>query len=325
MSKVVLLGNSDFFPSPETPSKLLCFPSRSIHSVSWSQVLLRNSTSTFELVGHPLPDTQSSKRLLKNEYNEIQSVLGSEEFLAFFTDSGDIIDLKETSQGVISGKKFSCVAMSGVGSILAVDSEIQFLVHLELRANMVNLICSENDSKLMYYFSSLSSPSYQIIRSPSRIDDISAGANHFLLLTTGEFLYSFGDNRFDQCGHSRPFSIIPLPSTSSSTPLNLVTEEKIQVEERDRILNPIEFFSGLSPLHISTGDLHSVVLTSDGSAYIFGKDHGSPSLINLLEGEDATEEEEPTIVRVACGSGHTMLLTREGDVWGSGLSRFISQ
>lgn len=97
------------------------------------------------------------------------------------------------------------------------------------------------------------------------------------------------------------------------------------MEERDRILNPIEFFSGLSPLHIATGDLHSVVLTSDGSAYIFGKDHGAPALINLVEGENATEEEEPTIVKVACGSGQTMLLTREGDAWGSGSSRFISQ
>lgn len=165
----------------------------------------------------------------------------------------------------------------------------------------------------MYHFPSLSlalsaavSPDDDyIIRSPTPIDRIVAGANHFLLLTSSSSVYSIGDDRFSQSG-----GIVP-PSTSTS---------------RAPTLNLIEFFSGLFPISITAGDLHSAVITADKSVYIFGKDQegqcgggggGEPSLITLASGE---QEEEPEVDQVACGSNHTVLLTSNGDVWVCGLS-----
>lgn len=182
-----------------------------------------------------------------------------------------------------------------------------------------------NDLKRIYYFPALDSMLYEIIKSPTKIDQIQAGANHFLLLTRGQFVYSYGDNRFDQCGHSLSCSAtIPL----ASVPVELKEdhrEEDKKSFEATRILNPIEFFSALVPVTISTGDFHSVVLTADGSAYRFGKDYGSPELITLIDdeigqGSALSIEEEPEIVGVDCGCSHTILVTREGEIWTSGSS-----
>lgn len=110
-------------------------------------------------------------------------------------------------------------------------------------------------------------------------------------------MFSYGDNRFGQCGTAS--SQIPAVS----------------------IISPLSFFEGLSPpIHIATGDFHSCVVTLDGALYIFGSDkegqcggYGGlePSMVDLGD---------VNVEMVECGSGHTVCKTDEGKIWVTGLS-----
>ena len=140
-----------------------------------------------------------------------------------------------------------------------------------------------------------------VLSSPSQepILKIIAGGSHFVLLTPSSVL-SYGDNRFKQCGMSH--------SSFSSTSLSL-----------------IEYFEGLASVEIAAGDVHSAVVTADGSLYVFGADMegqcggngGEPNLVDLGDGD---LDDEPEIVSVACGSSHTVVRTKSGDVWVAGSS-----
>jgi alpha-tubulin suppressor-like RCC1 family protein len=157
-------------------------------------------------------------------------------------------------------------------------------------------------------------PSSEITH-PLPDDDIislHAGADHFFVRTS-RTLYGFGDNRFGQLG------IPPDTSFSIGNPPSVVTK-----------FTPVDFFDGLSPIvQITTGDVHTAVVTEDGALYVFGHDGkgqcggwktetGEPSLVEL-KGEDG----EALDVRVvACGSQSTVVLTSDEGLWSSGASAF---
>ncbi|KAL8292106.1 hypothetical protein RQP46_001572 [Phenoliferia psychrophenolica] len=79
---------------------------------------------------------------------------------------------------------------------------------------------------------------------------LAGGASHFLLRTATS-VFSLGDNRFNQCG---------VPQTPRLPP------------GEPPPLHHVDFFDGLEPTLVAAGDLHSIVLTKDGSAYTFGSD-----------------------------------------------------
>ncbi|KAK4054207.1 hypothetical protein OIV83_001233 [Microbotryomycetes sp. JL201] len=126
---------------------------------------------------------------------------------------------------------------------------------------------------------------------------ITAGASHFVLLTSTGAVYTLGDNRFSQLG---------IPAHTNVDPRTLVR---------------VEIFDGLpSPVtSIASGDFHNVVLTKDGDAYAFGSDKfgqcggfadsdGLPQLLEL--GRDV--DDEPVVTKIACGPRHTIILTDMG-------------
>lgn len=167
---------------------------------------------------------------------------------------------------------------------------------------MLIALPADNAGAIYFFAESLSSlrPA-SVLSNPSKdpVLKIIAGASHFLLLTASSVL-SFGDNRFKQCGISH--------SPPSSTFLSLV-----------------DYFEGLLPVEIAAGDVHSAVVTADGSLYVFGADMegqcggngGEPNLVDL---EDGDLDDEPEVVGVACGSSHTVVRTNSGDVWLTGSS-----
>ena len=127
-------------------------------------------------------------------------------------------------------------------------------------------------------------PGPHVTSSSSRIY---SGAAHFLVHISSDVLYGLGDNRHFQQGHSYPSSWTELHQVDSFHDL------------------------GSDITKIAMGDLHSVVLTQGGGAYMLGSDAKGqsggfsarePVLVEL-------PDEEEDVIDIACGSNHTSLLT----------------
>lgn len=163
------------------------------------------------------------------------------------------------------------------------------------------------------------------------VRSLSAGASHFLIHTStsnlnGNQIYSLGDGRYGQLGTSTSVS-----STDSH-----------------RRAQPISVFDRLNegfPSEIDkvvAGGRHSVALTTDGSAYVWGWNgegqlglepysdvRGSskheeaqaivwlPQLIQVMDGD-------LDIVDVSCGTSTTAIVTQDSRLWVSGSSESFS-
>nr|CAG8487732.1 5456_t:CDS:10 [Entrophospora candida] len=136
---------------------------------------------------------------------------------------------------------------------------------------------------------------------------ISCGENHCLALTKQGEVYSWGDGRYGQLGHG-DFRSLNKPKV-------------------------IEFFQGLKVTQIACGGLHSAVITDSGDLYTFGWNNlgrlgvksntTNTSIPCLIEfnNDDADydeEEEEINVLKVACGSAHTVVITDDNKLWTCG-------
>ncbi|CAI2178449.1 6656_t:CDS:2 [Funneliformis geosporum] len=126
--------------------------------------------------------------------------------------------------------------------------------------------------------------------------NVVCGENHCLALTKDGEVYSWGSGRFGQLGHG----------------------ELTDLSEKPTV---IEFFQGLRVKKISCGGWHSAVITDSGDLYTFGWNHfgrlgisfeegstmncAEPSLVEFF-GEN---NEELNVLKVACGSAHTVVIT----------------
>ncbi|WFD32110.1 hypothetical protein MSPP1_003152 [Malassezia sp. CBS 17886] len=138
-----------------------------------------------------------------------------------------------------------------------------------------------------------------------RFSSVAAGGAHFVLVADTTHCASsaprkapvlaLGDNRFGQLGTS--------PSVSSSTDLHPVA-----------FFSRAEGFPG-SVAKVVCGNRHSIALTDDGDAYVWGALEGTatepdPAPVDL--GEDLLDV---MVKDAACGSEHAVLLLADGSVW----------
>lgn len=227
--------------------------------------------------------------------------LGQEQFDATWND-GVLSSLNDDFT-----VKARLAAMNSKGELMVVSGVSHCSRSVTGKLNLFVLLVEDNIVHLYSSPSSLATKTF-LEAPPSTIFQISGGGGHFLLCTSSA-VFSFGDNRHGQCG------IPPSMPTSSST------------------LNKVEFFDGLSPTLVAAGGAHSVVVTADGSAYIWGDNRegqcggfittaGEPTLISLLPDEEVGDE--PDIIDAACGSQHSVLVTRQKGVWVAGLSQCFS-
>ncbi|GAA5837854.1 hypothetical protein JCM11251_004678 [Rhodosporidiobolus azoricus] len=269
-------------------------------AASWSQLVCRDAAGNLKVSGLSLEG--------KVTLNQIACWLGQDSFEAGLRDDGTI---ERFVDGARTEQRYSLASMNSKGEVLVVPRDLTTEAHLY--SNLDALFSPpSSSSRLILSLPSSSSP----IPSKERISSLSTfgTAAHFLLLSSpSQTLYSWGDNRYGQCG-----------------PVPLQALKPHSAEGRQTILPKIEFFDGLfpdPPLHC--GAFHSAVRTRDGAVYVFGSDKegqlgggeegggAEPEMVELST-EEGEEEEGNEVVQVACGSGHTVLLTRRGEVWVAG-------
>jgi hypothetical protein len=268
----------------------------------------------------------------RNSTEPVRRWLGQESFVAALLEDGRI---ERFSDGARSKGRYALAEMNGKGESLLVPGErrlrffgfVQQLIlgysspvedhadEAHLYPSLDALLDSSGSSppaRLRIASSHCAEPpaasSSKSRTYEQRIDSIAAGAAHFLLLSSSQQVYSVGDSRYGQAG---PFSSQPLRASNAP-----------------QALNHLSFFDGLFPVAVSCGAFHSAVVTRDGAAYLFGSDKegqcggqsggNEPEMIDLEEAEE--EEEGIEIVQVACGAAHTLLRTRDGQVWCAGTS-----
>ncbi|GAA5966575.1 hypothetical protein JCM8115_006874 [Rhodotorula mucilaginosa] len=272
-------------------------------AASWSQTVLRSTRGGNQLATIGLA-------LDRDSTEPVRRWLGQESFVAALLEDGRI---ERFTDGARTKGQYALAEMNGKGEILLVPAQSTDEAHLYPSLDAL-------------YDSSRSPPPcrLRIASSPPRtteppaassssprnhehrIESIAAGAAHFLLLSSSQQVYSVGDSRYGQAG---PFSSQPL-----------------RTSDAPQALNHLSFFDGLFPVAVSCGAFHSAVVTRDGAAYLFGSDKegqcggqsggNEPEMIDLEEAEE--EEEGIEIVQVACGAAHTLLRTRDGQVWCAG-------
>ncbi|CAG8688915.1 16472_t:CDS:2, partial [Funneliformis mosseae] len=139
--------------------------------------------------------------------------------------------------------------------------------------------------------------------------NVVCGENHCLALTKDGEVYSWGSGRFGQLGHGELTDSLEKPMV-------------------------IEFFQGLRVKKISCGGWHSAVITDSDDLYTFGWNHfgrlgiffeesstvncAEPSLVEFF-GED---NEELNVLKVACGSAHTVVITDDFRLWSCGWGKY---
>ncbi|KWU44027.1 RCC1/BLIP-II protein [Rhodotorula sp. JG-1b] len=274
-------------------------PASAIAAASWSQTLLRSTRDGSQLATIGLA-------LDRNSTEPVRRWLGQESFLAALLEDGRI---ERFTDGARTKGRYALAEMNGKGEILLVPEDHADEAHLY--PSLDALFDSSGSPPLARLRTALLSRTTERLAASSsssrnhehRIESIAAGAAHFLLLSSTHQVYSVGDSRYGQAG---PFSSHPLDASNDP-----------------QALNHLSFFDGLFPIAVSCGAFHSAVVTRDGAAYLFGSDKegqcggqsggNEPQMIDLEEEEGGDEGIE--IVQVACGAAHTVLRTRDGQVW----------
>ncbi|XP_028033865.1 RCC1 and BTB domain-containing protein 2-like [Bombyx mandarina] len=141
------------------------------------------------------------------------------------------------------------------------------------------------------------------------IIDVVCGYEHYMLLTSTGYVYTWGDGRRLQLGQD---------DTS-----NLETPTQV------------EALAGIKIIKIKAGGWHSMALSEFGDLYVWGlndtgqlgikesendlKSYALPKLVDLY---DDNEEVHLQIKDIACGSKHSVLLLEDGSVWTTGANKY---
>jgi alpha-tubulin suppressor-like RCC1 family protein len=136
------------------------------------------------------------------------------------------------------------------------------------------------------------------------VTQVSAGSNHSSILVDDGTVLSFGNGSSGQTG--------------------LGTEDDIFVP------TPIDMthLDGKTITQLAAGQSHSLLLADDGTVFSFGSNHGGltgqgTDDFNTLFPDpiDTTNIEDKTIIQIAAGIQHSLLLADDGTVFSFGVSR----
>jgi alpha-tubulin suppressor-like RCC1 family protein len=200
-------------------------------------------------------------------------------------------------------------------------------------------------------FSAITMPNNQ---SFSKIQAISAGGYHILLLDTNRYIWSFGENTFGQLGHgdfvSRnvPTMIRGLKCRAISAGLyhslaigiggnmwgfgsnnrgqlgiwqNVITRPNTTMPMIIKLRQYTDKYTkDFKVLKISAGAFHSLVLDTEGDVWLFGTDmYGANMNINDVEiGSARMIGGLGKMKDIAAGYGLSLMLDEEDNVWASG-------
>jgi alpha-tubulin suppressor-like RCC1 family protein/uncharacterized protein YjdB len=181
---------------------------------------------------------------------------------------------------------------------------------------------------------------------------ISTGKFHTIVLMTDGTIYGVGDNTYGQLGigpSSPSLSLQQMSNTTGKTPIKVSCGELFTIvfmsdgtiygtgqnsEAQFGIptgnimtLQEVPNTTGKTPINVSTGYNHTMVLMSDGTIYGVGRNSsgqlgvsnpwetdtlGRSTLTKMYNGTDKTP------VAISCGPTHTMVLMYDGSVYGTG-------
>ena len=125
---------------------------------------------------------------------------------------------------------------------------------------------------------------------------VSAGDRHSLVLTESGDVFSFGDGKLGRLGHGD--------------------------NEDQHVPKVVEALRGKGAVQVSAGSFHSLVLTESGDVFSCGdgdygklghgdeEDQHVPKVVEALRGKGA--------VQVSAGHKHSLVLTRDNDVFAFG-------
>jgi alpha-tubulin suppressor-like RCC1 family protein len=133
---------------------------------------------------------------------------------------------------------------------------------------------------------------------------ISCGFSHTIVLMTDGTIWGTGYNGHGQLG-------IPVGDTSQRLTLTQMDTTTMTIGNR-------------KPKYISCGQLHTIVLMTDGTIWGTGdNDDGQLGLGNITDCEiltrmDTTMIQGRTPQYISCGEDHTIVLMTDGTIWGTG-------
>lgn len=137
------------------------------------------------------------------------------------------------------------------------------------------------------------------------VDDVAIGENHMLVRTNASRVFSFGLNRFGQLGFC---------SSAGSWGPNGA---------------PVELLLNFKVSGMAAGRKHSLLLAEDGGVWSFGSnDRGQLGILEqqLVYGGfvclPAHVPDVPAGRQVAAGRSHSVLVSKEGQVWGFGNNEY---
>ncbi|XP_019741786.1 regulator of chromosome condensation isoform X2 [Hippocampus comes] len=132
---------------------------------------------------------------------------------------------------------------------------------------------------------------------PEKIVQVVAGGMHTVCLSDAGVVYTFG------CNDERALGRDTIEVGSEMTPGKVALEEKV--------------------VQVSAGDSHTAALTEEGNVYVWGTFRDSNGVIGLLDALETTDvpTQVPlteTVVKVASGNDHLVMVTMEGNLYTSG-------
>ncbi|GJJ75874.1 hypothetical protein EMPS_08232 [Entomortierella parvispora] len=264
----------------------------------WASLVLEDDQGKLTITG----DESSSEVELICELSELVvadplvKCYGWESLQGFLLASGKVVGLGRSGSKHIFLEKAKDVAACG----LSAD-------HLT--------VAIDKDSGHLFQWTA-SKPNAQLLQPPwienIKFDRIWAGEAHLLALASNGDLYSWGSGRHGQLGHG-----------------DLVSEEHPKV---------IESLQGIRITSAACGSSFSIVLSETGDVYTFGlNDHGQlgigaegagksntafAQLIEFPIGNHDEEDNDVNIVKVACGTAHSVVIDDQGQVWSCGWGKY---
>ena len=148
------------------------------------------------------------------------------------------------------------------------------------------------------------------IKKNLKVKNVSCGGYHTIIMTESEELFSFGKGIYGQCGFGEP--------EDTSTPKKIYFDENQNLKyENDKKISIID---------IKCGGEHSLFLSSNKKLYVCGhgylgqlglgnnKNINLPTIVKCLSNK--------TIIEIAAGWSHSLVLTSEGNVYSTGCNKY---